>query len=178
MTDLVLVSRAADFAARRHAGTRRKGADKEPYVNHLAEVALLLTVATDGGDAPLTAAGWLHDTIEDTGVTRDDLASEFSDDVASLVVEVTDDKTLPKLERKRLQIEHAPHLTPRARMIKLADKTSNLRSLILSPPDDWERERLIDYLDWAEQVAAGCRGVNQRLEQLFDETAARGRAVL
>ena len=132
MSDLVLVSRAADFAARKHAGTRRKGADKEPYVNHLAEVALLLTVATNGADAPLTAAGWLHDTIEDTGVTRDDLAAEFSEDVAALVVACTDDKTLPKAERKRLQIEHAPHLAPRAKMIKLADKISNLRSLILS----------------------------------------------
>lgn len=178
MTDLVLVSRAADFAARKHAGTRRKGADKAPYVNHLAEVALLLTVATDGADAPLVAAGWLHDTIEDTGVTRDDLAELFSEDVAELVVACTDDKTRPKAERKRLQIEHAPHLAPRAKMIKLADKISNLRSLILSPPDDWERDRLLDYLDWAEKVAAGCRGVNDHLENLFDETAARGRAVL
>ncbi len=178
MTDLVLVSRAADFAARKHAGTRRKGADKEPYVNHLAEVALLLTVATEDADAALVAAGWLHDTIEDTGVTRDDLAELFSEDVAELVVACTDDKTLPKAERKRLQIEHAPHLAPRAKMIKLADKISNLRSLILSPPDDWERDRLLDYLDWAEKVAAGCRGVNDHLERLFDETAARGRAVL
>lgn len=178
MTDLVLVSRAADFAARRHAGTRRKGADKEPYVNHLAEVALLLTVATKGSDAALVAAGWLHDTIEDTGVTRDELAELFSADVAELVVACTDDKTLPKAERKRLQIEHAPHLAPRAKLIKLADKISNLRSLIVSPPDDWERDRLLDYLDWAEKVAAGCRGVNDHLENLFDETAARGRAVL
>ncbi|ABD06510.1 metal dependent phosphohydrolase [Rhodopseudomonas palustris HaA2] len=178
MTDLVLVSRAADFAARCHAGQRRKGAAKEPYVNHLAEVAELLAVATDGSDAALVAAGWLHDTVEDSGTTRDELIEQFGDDVAALVIECTDDKTLPKAERKRLQIEHAPHLSGRARMVKLADKISNLRSLIFSPPDDWERERLIDYLDWADRVVAGCRGVNGYLERIYDETASSGRAVL
>jgi (p)ppGpp synthase/HD superfamily hydrolase len=178
MTDLVLVSRAADFAARRHVGTRRKGADRQPYVNHLAEVAELLAVATAGADAALVAAGWLHDTIEDTATDRDELASLFGDDVALLVTEVTDDKTLPKAERKRLQILHAPKISPRARMIKIADKTSNLRSLITSPPDDWERERIIDYLDWADQVVAGCRGVSTYLEQCYDETASSGRGVL
>lgn len=178
MNDLVLISCAADFAARRHAGQRRKGASREPYLNHLAEVAKLLATATAGADAALVAAGWLHDTIEDTDVTRDQLAELFGADVAALVVEVTDDKTLPKAERKRLQIAHAPHLTARARTIKLADKISNLRSLLVSPPDDWERERLIDYLDWAEQVAAGCQGVNDQLERLFRKTAASSRAVL
>ncbi|WP_047310069.1 HD domain-containing protein [Rhodopseudomonas palustris] len=178
MTDLVLVSRVADFAARCHAGQRRKGAAKEPYVNHLAEVAELLAVATDGSDAALVAAGWLHDTVEDSGTTRDELIEQFGEDVAALVIECTDDKTLPKATRKRLQVEHAPHLTGRARMIKLADKISNLRSLIFSPPDDWERDRLVDYLDWADQVVAGCRGVNVWLERIYDETASSGRAVL
>jgi len=178
MTDLVLVSRAADFAARCHAGQRRKGAAKEPYVNHLAEVAELLAVATDGSDAALVAAGWLHDTIEDTSATREELVDQFSEDVAALVIACTDDKTLPKAERKRLQIEHAPHLTGRARMVKIADKISNLRSLIYSPPDDWECERLIDYLDWSDSVVAGCRGVSGYLERIYDETASSGRAVL
>lgn len=178
MQGLVLISRAADFAARCHAGQRRKGATREPYLNHLAEVAQLLASVTDGADAALVAAGWLHDTIEDTDVSREQLAELFGDDVAVLVVEVSDDKTLPKAERKRLQIAHAPHLSARARMIKLADKISNLRSLLVSPPDDWERERLVDYLDWAEQVAAGCQGVNVALETLFRKTAARSRAVL
>jgi (p)ppGpp synthase/HD superfamily hydrolase len=178
MTDLVLVSRAADFAARRHVGTRRKGSDRQPYVNHLAEVAQLLATATHGSDAALVAAGWLHDTIEDTQTSREELAQEFGDDIATLVVEVSDDKTLPKAERKRLQILHAPNASGRARMLKIADKTSNLRSLISSPPDDWERDRLIDYLDWADQVVAGCRGVNAYLERIYDETASSGRAVL
>ena len=178
MTDLVMVSRAADFAARCHAGQRRKGAAKELYVNHLAEVAELLAVATGGSDAALVAAGWLHDTVEDSGTTREELSERFGDDVACLVIECTDDKALPKAERKRLQIEHAPHLSARARMVKVADKISNLRSLTFSPPDDWERERLVDYLDWADKVVAGCRGVNAYLERIYDETASSGRAVL
>jgi (p)ppGpp synthase/HD superfamily hydrolase len=178
MNDLILVSRAADFAARRHAGMRRKGVAKEPYVNHLAEVAELLAASTDGSDAALVAAGWLHDTIEDTATSREDLAQEFGEDVAALVVHVSDDKTLPKAERKRLQIVHAPQIPGRARMIKIADKISNLRSLISSPPDEWERERMIAYLDWADQVVGGCRGVNEYLERVYDETASSGRAVL
>ena len=178
MTDLVLVSRAADFAARCHAGQRRKGSSREPYLNHLAEVAEMLASATEGSDAALVAAGWLHDAIEDSDTSRDDLVERFGEDVAALVVACTDDMSLPRAVRKRHQVEHAPHLAPRARMIKLADKISNVRSLIFSPPDEWERERLIDYLEWAEQVAAGCRGVNERLDHLFNETAARARAVL
>lgn len=178
MTDLVLVIRAADFAARRHAGIRRKGAAQEPYINHLAEVACLLAETTRGADPNLVAAGWLHDTIEDTPTTREELIEAFNADVASLVAEVTDDKTILKAERKRLQVAHAPHKTPRARLIKIADKTSNLRSLVLSPPDHWERERLIDYLDWAEQVVAGCRGVNADLDRIFDEAAAAARRAL
>jgi len=178
MNNIVLVSRAADFAAHQHAGQRRKGIAQEPYINHLAEVAHLIAEATEGSDAELVAAGWLHDTVEDTETTREDLEREFGSDVAALVAEVTDDKSLPKAERKRLQVTHAPKKSKRARMLKIADKTSNLRSLVTSPPDDWERERLLDYLDWAEQVVTGCRGVNPNLEKAFDEAVQAGRAVL
>jgi GTP diphosphokinase / guanosine-3',5'-bis(diphosphate) 3'-diphosphatase len=174
MNDVVLISRAADFAARRHADQRRKGSSKEPYINHLSEVARRLAVATDGSDAPLVAAGWLHDTIEDTATSRDELTLEFGDDVASLVVEVTDDKALAKAERKRLQVVKTPMKSRRARMIKIADLTSNLRSL----PDDWERERIVDYFDWADKVMAGCRGINFELERNYDEVASSGRVTL
>ena len=119
MNDVVLISRAADFAAQRHADQRRKGASKEPYINHLSEVARRLAMATEGSDGPLVAAGWLHDTIEDTATSRDDLTLEFGDDVASLVIEVTDDKKLPKAERKRLQVVQTPKKSRRARMIKI-----------------------------------------------------------
>lgn len=178
MNGLVLVSRAADFAARRHAGIRRKGAAKEPYINHLAEVALLLSDATEGEDAALVAAGWLHDTIEDTPTSREELESEFGSDVAIVVSECTDDKSVPKAERKRRQIVDTPKKSARARMLKIADKTSNVRSLLVSPPDDWERERLVDYLDWAEKVVASCRGLNPSLEKMFDEAVAAGRKSL
>jgi guanosine-3',5'-bis(diphosphate) 3'-pyrophosphohydrolase len=174
MNGLVLVSSAANFAAERHKDQRRKGKRQLPYVNHLAEVARLLAVATKGTDAELVAAGWLHDTVEDTETSQDELVSTFGDDVASLVMEVTDDKSLPKAERKRLQVLKTPAKTLRAKMIKLADLTSNLRQF----PEDWESQRINDYFEWADQVAAGCRGVNAELERTFDQTVASGRAAL
>jgi GTP diphosphokinase / guanosine-3',5'-bis(diphosphate) 3'-diphosphatase len=174
MNGLVLVSSAADFAARRHKDQRRKVAGQIPYVNHLAEVASLLATSTGGADAELVAAGWLHDTVEDTVTSRDELAISFGEDVASLVMEVTDDKTLSKEERKRLQVVKTPAKTPRAKMIKLADLTSNLRKL----PDDWEMQRVRDYFTWADKVAAGCRGVNFELENAFDHVFESGKADL
>jgi len=176
--DITLVTRAAHFAAQRHMGQRRKGTAREPYINHLAEVAALLAESLERPDAALVAAGWLHDTVEDTEIEREDLVQHFGEDIAELVAEVTDDKSVPKAERKRLQIETAPHKSPRARMLKIADKTSNIRSLLVSPPDNWERQRLIDYVDWAESVVAGCRGVNARLDTLFDDAVHQARALL
>src|SRR5438270_5853068 len=96
LSPIRLISSAADFAARRHNGMARKGRGDEPYINHLAEVANLLSAATDGADAELVAAGWLHDSIEDTDTPRAELAERFSERVASLVVECTDDMSLSK----------------------------------------------------------------------------------
>ena len=144
MNGLVTVLRAADAAARWHVDQRRKGAAQEPYVGHVLEVAMLVAEATDGADPNLIVAALLHDTIEDQGVTPEEIAARFNDDVAALVVEVTDDKMLPKAERKWLQIKHAPKLTPRGKILKLADKISNLRSLATSPPADWPMQRRID----------------------------------
>src|ERR1700739_388561 len=128
---LRVVSEAADLAAHRHNGMARKGRGSEPYINHLAEVANLLAAATDGADAELVAAAWLHDSIEDTETTREELARKFSERVASLVVEVTDDMSLPKAERRRLQVVNASHKSPSARLIKIADKISNIGAAIL-----------------------------------------------
>ena len=178
MNGMVLVMQAAEFAAHRHTGQRRKGEAGEPYVNHLAEVARLLADATDGADADLIAAGWLHDTVEDTGTSAAEIETFFGPRVAGLVIEVTDDKSLPQAERKRLQVEAAPHKSAAAKTLKIADKTSNLRALMLSPPADWPSERILDYVDWAEKVVAGCRGVNPALEAVFDETLDRARKVL
>ena len=175
---LVLVTRAAEFAARAHVAQRRKGAAREPYINHLAEVAALLAEATRGLDAALVAAGFLHDTLEDTATEYEDLRALFGDDVAALVAEVTDDKSLPKAERKRLQVADTAKKSSRAKLIKLADKTSNLRALAASPPAEWDVERLAQYVEWAEQVIAHCRGLNAKLEHGFDFAAAEARAAI
>jgi (p)ppGpp synthase/HD superfamily hydrolase len=173
MSDIVRITRALDFAARKHASHRRKGLAAEPYINHLAEVALLLAEATEGKDAQLVMAGLLHDCIEDQGVRFEELAELFGADVAGLVRDVTDDKSLAKAERKRLQIEHAPHQSERAKMLKIADKISNLRSMRSSPPKDWDFDRKQQYFEWAKAVVAGCRGVSASLEAKFDEVYRR-----
>jgi guanosine-3',5'-bis(diphosphate) 3'-pyrophosphohydrolase len=178
LAGLRLVSEAAEFAARRHTGMQRKGRGNEPYINHLAEVANLLAIATDGLDAELVAAGWLHDTIEDTGTTRKELAQKFSERVAAPVVEVTDDMTLPKDQRRQQQVIDAPKKSPGAKLIKIADKISNIRARILPQPKQGEREDLIDYVAWAEKVVAGCRGVNAVLDRTFDETVTLARSTL
>jgi (p)ppGpp synthase/HD superfamily hydrolase len=133
---------ATRFAAERHAFQKRKGLAGEPYVNHLIEVAELIAGATDAPDTNLVMAGLLHDTIEDTGVTANELVQRFGEDVAGLVIEVTDDKSLPKQRRKALQVETAPLKSQRAQTLKLADKISNLRAIMASPPADCISENL------------------------------------
>jgi (p)ppGpp synthase/HD superfamily hydrolase len=171
-TDLVLLTRAADYAARQHIAQRRKGERAEPYINHLTEVAALLAEATGGDDVVLLSGGLLHDTLEDTDTTYEDLEQRFGPEVAALVSEVTDDKSLPKEERKRLQIEKTAGKSRRAKLLKIADKTSNLRSMVSSPPAGWSEARLRDYVDWAEQVVRSCRGLNAALEVAFDAAHA------
>jgi guanosine-3',5'-bis(diphosphate) 3'-pyrophosphohydrolase len=178
MQPLISVTHALELAAVKHTDQRRKGARGEPYINHLAEVARLLADATGGGDAVLIAAGLLHDTIEDTDTSYAEIEAAFGAEVADLVQEVTDDKSLPKQERKRLQVEKAPGKSPRAKLIKIADKISNLRALLRTPPADWSLTRKRDYFDWAAAVVAGCRGFNPALDQAFDQAHAEGVAAL
>jgi len=178
VTTILLVTRACHRAAQWHAGQRRKGVAAEPYVNHLAEVAALVAEATGGSDPNLIAAAMLHDAIEDAGVTHAEIADHFNPDVADLVAEVTDDKALDKHVRKALQVEMAPKKSDRAKAIKLADKTSNLRALAASPPVDWDVASKAAYLDWARRVVAGLRGTNAWLEAEFDAAAAEVERVL
>jgi (p)ppGpp synthase/HD superfamily hydrolase len=138
----------------------------------------MLAVASDGKDVELVIGGLLHDTIEDTDATHAEVLAAFGPVVADLVQEVTDDKSLPKAERKRLQVLHAPHKSARAKQLKLADKTSNLRALASSPPAGWPLSRQREYLDWARTVAAGLRGASAWLEAQFDEAAAEVERVL
>ena len=160
---------AAHFAAEKHSSQKRKGKAGEPYVNHLLEVAELIAGAISEPDTNLLIAALLHDTVEDVGVTHEQLVQRFGSDVADLVAEVTDDKSLPKLERKRLQVEHAPKKSVRAQAIKLADKISNLRSMLYSPPADWDFERRKAYFDWAQQVVAGLSAPNPILKEKFED---------
>ena len=171
--DVVMLARAYAFAAARHGGHRRKGLAQEPYVNHLVEVAELVAEATGGDDPALVAAAVLHDVVEDTRTTAEEVRDGFGEDVAALVLEVTDDKSLPKAERKRLQVVEAPRKSPRAKVLKLADKISNVKALLVSPPADWPLERKREYLGWAREVVAGLRGACPRLEAEFDAAAAR-----
>lgn len=174
MSELIQFARALDFAARKHTDQRRKGVRAEPYVNHLAEVALLVAEATGGRDAVPVLAGLLHDTIEDTDTTREELEHHFGAEVAAVVAEVTDDKRLPKAERKHRQIVEAPHKSEWARLVKLADKTSNLLSMASSPPADWTKARKRAYFDWAKAVVDGIRGTHAGLEADFDAAYEAG----
>ncbi len=161
---------AAHFAAEKHAHQKRKGQNQEPYINHLIEVAELIGSSSDVLDPELIMAGFLHDTVEDTGVTLAELEQRFGPDVASLVAEVTDDKSLPKETRKHLQVENAHKKSARAQTLKLADKISNLRSILNSPPVGWSLERQRQYFEWAKDVVAGLTSPNLVLRQEFEKT--------
>lgn len=164
-----LVARAADFAARAHARQQRKDGET-PYINHLTEVAHLLAHA--GCEDYVVAAAYLHDTIEDVGVTYETLVAQFGVAIADLVAAVTDDKQLPKAQRKQLQVEHAPHATPEKSALKLADKISNLRSLRDAPPKDWPSERIAGYVDWAHRVVSGLPERNPLLMEQYEAVRA------
>jgi len=166
--------RAIGFAAERHRYQRRKDKDKLPYINH--PIAVAETLASVGiSDLATLQAAILHDTIEDTETTAEELGKLFGAEVRDLVVEVTDDTTLLKEDRKLAQIEHGPHLSEKAKMIKIADKICNIHDIIHTPPTGWFLEEKVEYLVWAEKVVTGCRGVDDRLEAHFDEVLQRGR---
>jgi len=153
MNDIVTIMKAADFAARKHTNQRRKGEGAEPYLNHLIEVASLVAEATNGRPEVVIAA-LLHDVVEDQNVTIGEIADLFGPTVASLVAELTDDKSLPKQVRKDMQIANASHKSEGASVIKLADKASNLLALANSPPP-WPAERKRAYVEWARAVVSG-----------------------
>ncbi|MGB3786655.1 MAG: HD domain-containing protein [Phormidesmis sp.] len=169
---------ALDFAAQKHRDQRRKGSDRAPYINHpIAVVHILLIEAGVTDEAVLTAA-LLHDTVEDTDTTFEEIEQHFGQRVRDIVAEVTDDKSLPKAVRKQQQIDHAPQLSDRARLIKLADKTANLRDITASPPDGWSIDRIDDYLEWGKAVINQIRGTHIQLERLFDQAYTQGKKTI
>lgn len=170
-TDAVgLILRAIAFAADKHRNQRRKDADATPYINH--PIALANVLKEEGGvnDIVALVAALLHDTIEDTETTSEELEALFGTEIARVVLEATDDKSLAKAERKQLQIEHAGKASRPAQLVKLADKICNLRDIAASPPANWSLERKREYFDWAKRVIDQVRGAHPLLESIFDAT--------
>ncbi len=172
MSDLAKLLQAISFSAKKHRYQRRKGGDAEPYINHPLEVANLIAGIGKVTDYEILMAAVLHDTIEDTETTAEELTEFFGANVCSMVLEVTDDKSLPKQTRKLKQIEHAPHLSNGAKHVKLCDKISNVSDVLNNPPEDWSAERRANYVNWASKVVDGVRGVNKDLEDYFDNLVA------
>ncbi|NOH01027.1 MAG: bifunctional (p)ppGpp synthetase/guanosine-3',5'-bis(diphosphate) 3'-pyrophosphohydrolase [Chloroflexi bacterium] len=173
-----LILKAMRFSAEKHNDQRRRDSKASPYINHPIQVAETLWSLGGVRDEALLAAAILHDTIEDTDATPAEIEREFGKDILSLVLEVTDDKSLPKEVRKRLQIETAAQKSPRAKLIKLADKLCNIHDLIHSPPSNWSLKRKREYLLWSEQVVKGLRGSNRALEVRYDEVLKQGKHLL
>jgi len=170
---LFLLIKAVDFAAFKHRKQRRKDAEASPYINHPIALARVLRVEAGIEDAAVLCAAMLHDTIEDTETTRDELEREFGAVIANVVAEVSDDKDLPKSERKRLQVEHAATISREARLVKLADKICNLRDMASAHPKGWDLARRREYFEWAKAVVDRLRGTDAKLEAIFDAAYAR-----
>jgi guanosine-3',5'-bis(diphosphate) 3'-pyrophosphohydrolase len=169
---------ALEFAARKHSGQKRKDSAGTPYINHPVAVAALLADVGQVDDLPTLVAALLHDTLEDTNTTADELARNFGEEVLRLVQEVTDDKSLPKQVRKDLQVLYAPNLSHRAKQIKIADKICNLNDLTISEPHTWNTRRKVEYVEWSVRVVAGCRNCNPGLEREFDNVVHAKRVLL
>ena len=161
------VFEALKFAAEKHRNQRRKDREASPYINHPIDICHYLCGCCEPPDPDLLVAAALHDTVEDTNTTLQELAERFGDEIERLVEEVTDDKTKPKEVRKELQIRTARNKSPKAKLIKLADKISNVTDIIRSPPHGWSSERKLEYLEWTEKVVRELEGTNECLESLY-----------
>ena len=168
--DLKLVIKALAFAADKHRNQRRKNVEASPYINHPISLADILCDEAQVNDINVICAALLHDTVEDTEATAEELTAKFGQQISDIVMDVTDDKTIEdKQRRKQLQVEHAAHISDPAKLIKLADKISNLRDVANDPPANWSLERRQKYFDWAKRVIDQLRGVHPGLEALFDQ---------
>jgi len=177
-SDTPVLRRATGFAGWKHKGQMRKGEGRIPYIHHPIEVTAILAEIGGVEDFDVLQAALLHDTIEDTETDRDELETHFGSRVSAIVLEVSDDKSLDKRDRKAKQVEHAPHLSLAAQSLKLADKISNVFDVAFSKPVDWAPERQLEYFGWASQVVAGLRGCNSALEAEFDRQLAESRSTV
>lgn len=173
-----MILKAMRFSAEKHSDQRRKDSRSSPYINHPIQVAETLWKVGGIQDRSVLVAAILHDTIEDTDATPEEIKREFGDEVLGLVLEVTDDKSLPKEIRKQLQIENAAKKSPKAKLLKLADKLCNIQDLVHSPPSNWSLKRRREYLAWSEKVVQGVRGTNRELEARYDEVLQEGKRLL
>ncbi|MGQ0752354.1 MAG: HD domain-containing protein [Betaproteobacteria bacterium] len=167
-----VILRAVAFAAHKHRDQRRKDKDASPYINHPIQLATVLWEEGEVRDPEVIAAALLHDTLEDTETTWQELRGVFGEEIADVVLEVTDTKWIKKALRKRLQVAKARHSSESARMVKLADKICNLRDIAAHPPAGWPLERKQQYFDWAKEVVDRLRGTHPELERRFDEVYA------
>jgi len=172
--ELKLLIKALTFAADKHRNQRRKNVDAFPYINHPISLVNILCNEVHITDIDVICSALLHDTVEDTETTAEELSNEFGPQISSIVMEVTDDKTITvRQKRKQLQVEHAAHISDQAKMLKLADKISNLRDLSVDPPATWSLQRKREYFDWAKQVIDQLRGTHSELEELFDQAYSK-----
>ena len=178
ISDIAQILKAAEFAADKHRDQRRKGKSRRPYIGHCIEVASMVADIGRCDDANVIMAALLHDTVEDAGTTREEIREGFGEKVDKLVAEVTDDKSLKKKERKEGQVEHAPTLSDGAKLIKIADKISNVRELAYDPPRKWSVARKSRYYDWAERVVNAMGLVDPEMRLVFDKTLSQARTLL
>ena len=171
--DLKKLMHALEFASRKHKDQRRKDVDASPYINHPISLANILCNEGHVTDVDVICGALLHDTVEDTDTTEEELEKEFGKTICNIVMSVTDDPALCKAERKQAQIDHAAHASGEAKLVKLADKISNLRDVAINSPENWSLERRQEYFDWAKQVIDEVRGVHSVLESLFDDVYAK-----
>ena len=171
--DLKMLLKALAFAANKHKDQRRRDIDTSPYINHPISLADILCNEAHITDIETICGALLHDTVEDTETTAEELEIEFGPAICNIVMDVTDDKSLPQAVRKQAQIDHAALISDKAKLVKLADKISNLRDVLNNAPADWTLERRLAYFDWARKVIDQLRGVHPVLESLFDEAYAK-----
>ena len=176
--DLPLVLAALRFAARKHRDQRRKGEEASPYINHPIEVAHVLSAVGGVDDPEVIAGAVLHDTVEDTETTPEEIEGLFGPRVRRLVEEVSDDTTLSRADRRARQVACAPGLSDGAKLIKLGDKICNVFDVTHAPPAGWSLERRLEYLEWTARVVEGCRGTNERLEAHYQRLLEDGRRSL
>lgn len=163
-----LIVKALKFAEHKHRFQCRKDSCKSPYIKHPIDLLSILVNEADITDENVLCAALLHDTIEDTDTSAEELRIVFGEKITNIVLEVTDDKDLPKQERKELQVAHAAHSSPEAKLVKFADKIANVRDIKIDPPQGWDQLRIDEYYAWSKRVIDQLRGTNETLETLFD----------